>query len=251
MKIIISPAKKMNVDADMYPVNGMPLFLEKTSRIKEYIQSLTFEEAKKLWDCNDKIARLNYERYQDMDLYKNLTPAIISYEGIQYQYMFPTVFTAKAIAYAEEHLRILSGFYGVLRPFDGVVPYRLEMQAKALVDGTKDLYEFWGNLLYQEVMDKDRVIVNLASKEYAKCIENYLHKTDVFLTCVFGEWKDGKVIQKGTLAKMARGEMVRFMAEQEIQEVEEIKKFNGLGYCFNESLSSDREYIFIKNSEES
>lgn len=246
MKIIISPAKKMNVNTDLYPVNKLPLFLDKTAIIKEYMQDLTLGEAKKLWNCNDKIAELNFRRFHEMDLKRNLTPAIISYEGIQYQYMAPSVFTENALEYAEEHLRILSGFYGILRPFDGVVPYRLEMQAKAAAGKTKNLYEFWGNLLYRSVMDEDRTIVNLASKEYSVCIEKYLQEEDVFLTCVFGEWKDGKVIQKGTSAKMARGEMVRFMAEEGIQNVEEIKNFHESGYKFHESLSSNREYIFIK-----
>lgn len=246
MKIIISPAKKMNVDTDTYPINAMPQFLKRTVKIKEYMQTLSYAEAKKLWKCNDKIAELNFDRFKEMNLEKNLTAAIVSYEGIQYQYMAPNVFTEDALHYVEEHLRILSGFYGVLRPFDGVVPYRLEMQAKAEINGTKDLYEFWGDNLYQSVLDEDRVIVNLASKEYSRCIENYLQPEDVFLTCVFGEWKDGKVIQKGTQAKMARGEMVRFMAENGICTLEEIKEFKGLGYCFREELSSDGEYVFIK-----
>ena len=108
----------------------------------------------KLWQCNDKIAELNFQRFSRMDLTRNLTPALLSYEGIQYQYMAPQVFTEQEWAYAQEHLRILSGFYGVLRPLDGVVPYRLEMQAKtgrAQVPGCTlpgmppaSLYDFWG-----------------------------------------------------------------------------------------------------------
>ncbi len=144
MKIIISPAKKMNIDTDTYPVNKTPYFLEKTKLLKEYMQSLSYEEAKRLWGCNDKIAELNFRRFQEMDLMKGQTPAIVAYEGIQYQYMAPSVFTENALKYVEERLRILSGFYGALRPLDGVVPYRLEMQAKAKAGGRKDLYEFWG-----------------------------------------------------------------------------------------------------------
>ena len=91
------------------------------------------------------------------------------------------------------------------------------------------------------------MILNLASKEYSRCIEKYLKPEDTFITCVFGEWKSGKVIQKGTQAKMARGEMVRFMAERGIEDVEEIRRFDRLGYQFQEELSSDREYIFIRS----
>lgn len=246
MKIIISPAKKMNVDTDTLAYSVLPAFLKETETVMHFIQGLTYGEAKKLWGCNDKLAELNYRRFQEMDLKKNLTPALLSYEGIQYQYMAPGVFTQKEWDYVREHLRILSGFYGVLGPLDGVVPYRLEMQAKARIDGKKDLYDFWGKKLYEAVLDGDRTIVNLASKEYSKCIEAHLRPEDTFITCMFGEWKDGKVVQKGTAAKMARGEMVRFMAEKKIESMEELKKFDHLGYCFREELSSETEYIFVK-----
>ena len=140
MKIIISPAKKMKSQPDLYPCSGLPVFLDKTRELAKWMKKLTFQEAKELWKCNDAIARENYQRFQSMELEKNLTPAILSYEGIQYQYMAPSVFEGKEIAYIQEHLCILSGFYGALRPLDGVTPYRLEMQAKAAVAGTRDLY---------------------------------------------------------------------------------------------------------------
>lgn len=246
MKIIISPAKKMKPDTETYEVLQIPEHLEMTLRIREYMQSLSFSQAMTLWGCNEKIARLNYERFREMELDRNLTAAIVSYEGIQYQYMAPNVFTECALHYIQKHLRILSGFYGVLKPFDGVVPYRLEMQAKAAINGTGDLYEFWGNRIYQSVLDEDRVILNLASKEYSRCVESYLQPEDTYITCVFGEWQRGKVIQKGTLAKMARGEMVRFLAEGNVETTEGIKAFQGLGYRFYEELSSEREYVFLK-----
>lgn len=245
MRIIISPAKKMNVDTDTFLPEGDPVFLEDTKKLMRWMQELSYGEAKKLWNCNDKLAELNYERFREMDLEKNLTPALISYEGIQYQYMAPMVFTQDAWDYVQKHLRILSGFYGVLKPLDGVTPYRLEMQAKAKVSGTKNLYEFWGDKLYREVMDADRCILNLASKEYSRCMEAYLQPGDKYLTCIFGEWKDGKVIQKGTQAKMARGEMVRYLAEHDVEDPEQVKDFARLGYRFHPELSSESEYIFL------
>lgn len=248
MKIIISPAKKMNVDTDQFRATGSPALLERTERLMRWMQKLTYAEAKELWKCNDKIAELNFRRFQEMDLHRCLTPALISYEGIQYQYMAPEVFTETQWEYVQEHLRILSGFYGVLKPLDGVTPYRLEMQAKARLDGCASLYEFWGDMLYRGVIDGDRTILNLASKEYSKSIEKYLEPGDTYVTCVFGEWKDGKVIQKGTQAKMARGEMVRYMAEQEIEDVRQVRAFDRLGYGFEEELSSEAEYVFIKHT---
>ena len=250
MRIIISPAKKMNVDTDTFACQGLPVFIEKAETLKEYIKSLSYEEVKKLWGCNDKLAKLNYQRFQEMDLKKGLTPALISYEGIQYQYMAPEVFSEKEWAYVQEHLRILSGFYGALKPLDGVTPYRLEMQAKAALEGCSNLYAFWGERLYLEVMGEDRLILNLASKEYSKAVEKYLTDQDRMITCVFGEWKCGKIVQKGTQAKMARGEMVRFLAEHQIEDPEEVKGFDRLRYRFREELSSDREYVFIKEAEE-
>ena len=134
MRIIISPAKQMRVDTDVFTCSSLPVFMEKTEILMQWIRSLSYEEQKKLWACNDKIARQNAERIAHMDLRKSLTPAILSYDGIQYTYMAPAVFEDGQYEYVQEHLRILSGFYGVVKPLDGVVPYRLEMQAKAAVD---------------------------------------------------------------------------------------------------------------------
>ncbi|MCI9421512.1 peroxide stress protein YaaA [Lachnospiraceae bacterium WCA-9-b2] len=247
MRIIISPAKKMNTDTDTFPQPVPPVFLKEAEVLKDWLRTLSLEEARNLWKCNDKIAELNYRRLQEMNLNRRLTPALLSYEGIQYQYMAPKVFTKKEWDYVQEHLRILSGFYGVLKPLDGVIAYRLEMQAKAHVNGFKNLYEFWGHRLYQEVSEGDRIILNLASKEYSRCIEKYLKPEDIYITCIFGEWKKGKVIQKGTQAKMARGEMVRFMAEEGIVDVGEVRGFDRLGYQFEEEMSSEKEYVFLKS----
>ena len=246
MRIIISPAKQMRVDTDVFTCGSLPVFMEKTEILMQWIRSLSYEDQKKLWACNDKIARQNAERFAHMDLRKSLTPAILSYDGIQYTYMAPAVFEDGQYDYVQEHLRILSGFYGVVKPMDGVVPYRLEMQAKAAVSGHKNLYDFWGDSLYREVLDSSRIIINLASKEYSKCIEKYLQPEDRYITCVFGEPEKGKIVQKGVYAKMARGEMVRYMAANAITEPEEIKAFDWSGYRFREDLSSDKEYVFVR-----
>lgn len=246
MKIILSPAKKMNIDLESLEYQGLPVFLKQTEEIMHWLQRKSYEELKKLWGCNDKLAQINVERLKTMNLEKNLTPAVLSYEGIAYQYMAPAVFEDSQLAYIQEHLRIMSAFYGILKPMDGVTPYRLEMQAKAAIEKSKDLYQFWGERIYQEVRDGDGVIINLASKEYSKCVEKYLTEQDIYITCVFGELINDKVVQKGTYAKMARGEMVRFMAEQQIEKPEGMKAFDRLGYRFQEDLSSETEYVFIK-----
>ena len=246
MRMIISPAKQMRVDTDTFDCTQLPPFMEKTEILKDWICSLTYEQQKALWACNDKIAQQNAERFAHMDLRENLTPALLSYDGIQYTYMAPAVFEDGEFDYVQEHLRILSGFYGVVRPMDGVVPYRLEMQAKASVAGYKNLYDFWGDDLYRAVMDDSHVLINLASKEYSRCIEKYLQPQDRYITCVFGEPEKGKVVQKGVYAKMARGEMVRFMAGIHADEPEQLQEFNWSGYHFDEERSSDTEYVFIR-----
>ena len=245
MRIIISPAKKMKVDTDSLPYQDLPAFLPRTEQLCKILQSMSNTELKKLWKCNDQIAQLNIQRLQNMDLHNRLTPAVLAYEGIQYQYMAPGVFTAQAFDYIQEHLRILSGFYGILRPFDGVTPYRLEMQAKLRIEECKDLYAYWGDSLAKTLFDESTCIINLASKEYSICVSKYLPENVRFITCVFGEEKDGNVMEKGTLCKMARGEMVRFMAENQIEDPDQIKTFDRLNYRFDPTYSNSDKFTFI------
>lgn len=198
MKIILSPAKKMKTDTDSIDILTCPVFIEKTEEILSWLKGRTEEELQKMWKCNDNIAAQNIARINSMNLYKQLTPAVLAYEGIAYQYMAPVVFENAHFDYVQEHLRIMSAFYGVLKPMDGITPYRLEMQARAAIGHYKNLYEFWGD----------------------------------------------KLITKGTYAKMARGEMVRYMAENHIEKPEDIRSFNRLGYVFIDKISSGNEYIF-------
>lgn len=246
MRIIISPAKKMNTDPDTLPPRTLPRFLSEAEELLGVLRGLEYKALRVLWGCNDAIAALNYERLSCMDLSRRLTPAILSYEGIQYQYMAPGVFETRQLAYIDEHLRILSGFYGLLRPFDGVTPYRLEMQAKLPIREAKDLYTFWGDKIAQALAGESGLILNLASKEYSKIVTDHLPAHVRFLTCTFGEQKDGKVVEKGTLCKMARGEMVRYLAECGCTDPEEIKGFDRLGYTYSDGHSTEHNLVFLK-----
>ncbi len=247
MRLIIAPAKQMRVDNDTFLCSDLPEFIEKTCGLKDWINSLSYEEQKKLWACSDKIAAENHERFANMNLKANLTPAVLAYDGIQYTYMAANVFERRHFDYVNEHLRILSGFYGVLKPMDGVVPYRLEMQAKATPGGCKSLYDFWGGSLYRSVLPGDRVIINLASKEYSRCVEKYIQPGDRFINIVFGELSGGRVVQKGVYAKMARGEMVRFAAEINARTPDDLKAFNTRGYKLDEARSADNQFVFIRS----
>ena len=244
MKIILSPAKKMITDTDSIEPVALPEFIDKTTELLSWLKDKSKEELKAIWKCNDKIAEQNFYRLENMDIYHILTPAVLSYEGIAFQYMAPSVFEDRQFEYIQNHLRILSAFYGVLKPMDGVTSYRLEMQAKVEIGDAKNLYEYWGDLLYHSVIDDSRIIINLASKEYAKCIEKYLTPQDRYITVAFCELSGDKLVTKGTYAKMARGEMVRFIAENNIENPVEIQKFDRLGYSFRSDLSSDSEYVF-------
>ncbi len=245
MRVIIAPAKKMVVDADSFAVDSPPQFLVQTERLKAALQSMSPKDLQVLWKCNDSIAKLNVERLEQMDLYRSLTPAILSYEGIQYRYMAPGVMEAAHLDYLREHLRILSGFYGLLRPFDGVTPYRLEMQARLAVDGCQDLYQFWGDRLARQLASETDVVLNLASKEYSKAVEAHLPEAVRFVTCIFGERKDGKIIEKGTKCKMARGQMVRWLAENQIKSLDDLRAFDQLGYQFCRSTSEGSHTVLL------
>ena len=249
MKIILSPAKKMIADTDNLAPAELPVFIDKTAEVVNWMKSKSKEELKAIWKCNDKILEQNFYRLENMNLYQMFTPAVLSYEGIAFQYMAPSVFEDMQFEYVQNHLRILSAFYGVLKPMDSVTPYRLEMQAKVGIGDAKNLYEYWGDSLYRSVIDDSRIIINLASREYSKCIEKYLTPQDRYITVTFCEASGDKLVTKGTYAKMARGEMVRFMAENNIENPVEIQKFDRLGYSFRSDLSSDTEYVFERKIE--
>lgn len=248
MKIIISPAKKMNICNDDLSFKDMPIFINEAENLLRELKSYDFQRLKSLLACNEEIATLNFERYKYMDLYKNLTPAILSYDGIQYKYMSPNSFTDSEFNYIQRHLKILSGFYGILSPFDGIVPYRLEMQAKINIDNKKNLYGYWKDKLYSQLTKEDNIILNLASKEYSKIIEKYLVNKDTFITCIFGSLVNNKIKVKATEAKMARGAMVRYLAVNNINNIEEVKEFKDFGFVYSQELSKENEFVFIKRA---
>lgn len=246
MKMIISPAKKMVVDTDSFPCETTPVFLQETQQLAQVLKGMSYEALKRLWRCNDAIAEQNAERLETMDLQRSLTPAVLAYDGIQYRHLAPEVFTHQELSYVQEHLRILSGFYGILRPLDGVVPYRLEMQAKLSVNGHKDLYDFWGSQIAKEIFSETDCVVNLASKEYSVCISKYLPKHVSFITCMFAEEIGGKLIEKGTKCKMARGEMVRYAAENGMTHPQALQHFQAMNFRYSPTYSNEKLYVFVQ-----
>ena len=229
MRFIVSPAKKMNVVDDAFGWRDLPMFADRAARLADAVRALSYDEAKALWQCSDALAELNFERFRTLDVRSGaLTPAVLAYEGIQYQNLAPQVMTMEQLDYLQEHLRILSGLYGVVRPLDGVAPYRLEMQAKLAAETD--------------------VIVNLASVEYAKAVVPSADRCGArVLTCLFGtvDARD-RLVQRSTAAKAARGTMVRWCTENAIEEPADLQAFDALGYAFDPARSTDDCYVFVQ-----
>lgn len=252
---IISPAKKMNVVEGPPYVGSDPRFIGQTQELLAALQVLSYDEAKDLWRCSDRLARLNYERMHAMDLEHRLTAAVLAYEGIQYQHLAASVLDTGGLAWLDAHLRILSGFYGVLRPRDGVAPYRLEMQARLAMPAcndrpaTADLYEYWGDALARSLAEEFDVVVNVASVEYAKAVTPHLPAMGAsVITCLFGTVResDGKLLQRATEAKAARGMFVRWCAERDVTSVDELRAFDERDYRLDETRSDERTLVFVR-----
>lgn len=245
MKIIISPAKKMIVNQDDFDVHGMPVYLDQATEILQALRRLDYEQLKKLWHTSEKLTQASYDQLQNIDLHHQLTPAILAFSGIQYQYMAPDLLSEDALKYLQKNLRILSGFYGILKPFDGVAPYRFDMDTHLRIPPAKNMYEYWGDRIHKTLAN-DGPIINLASQEYSKTVTKFLTPNDQFINITFGHVVDGQIKTRATFAKMARGEMVRFMAEKQLTTVEDLKTFDSPNYDYSESDSSDTNLIFIR-----
>lgn len=263
LQAIISPAKQMRAAQDAFEVLGIPPFAHETARLHRALLDIERNEGsgglQALWNVSDKLLGpcLNtlHEfrpilKNGDLDnpaLARHLSPAVMSYHGIQYQSMAPEVMDAAQLDWLQNHLWILSGLYGCVRPFHGVSPYRLEMGAKLSVDGARDLYAFWGNRLAQAIAPagSDTTIVNLASVEYAKAVLPHAAQDTTVITCLFGEGvRNGKPIQRSTASKKARSSMVRWMAENKLEDASELTAFD-VGYRHFPELSCPGTLVFI------
>ena len=249
MKIIISPAKKMRREEYVAPLHR-PMFLKEAGELLSFLRSLSDSEKAKVWKVKGALLSSSLSSLSMLSLENIGSPAIFSYDGIQYTYMSPSSFTDSMLEYAEKNLRIISGLYGLLRPLDGVGTYRLEMESPISIPGYGDLYSYWGGKIASSLMEDDRLLVNLASAEYSKAVLPYLPSTVTVVTPVFLDWEKGRYVSKGVYAKMERGEMVRFLAETGAETVEEIMKFSSRGYEFSRFLSDSNTLCFVRKDEE-
>ena len=270
LQVIISPAKQMRVCASAFAAQGIPPYPQRTATLHQHLLQIEHQDGKDalqaLWSVSDRLLQQNLDRLHafeplmdagdlnNPELARLVSPAAFSYVGIQYQSMAPEVLDQESLAWLQSHLWILSGLYGCVRPFDAVQPYRLEMGAKLAADGAKNLYAFWGDALARAVcgyMDDETppqtgaaahagtCVVNLASVEYAKAVLPHLDQSSRCITCIFGEdLRAGKPVQRSTASKTARGSMVRWMAENRIENPADLTRFN-VGYAFSPQLSSN------------
>lgn len=248
MKIVITSAKRMKDDIDYLEVESEPAFLKDTEIILKYLKILSIQEVKQLLKCSDKIAQEAYQNYQLIDLKRNTVPALLAYEGIQYNSLAAHILTDEDYEYTKSYIRILSGFYGVLRPFDGVVPYRLELNNKLAFEKYSNLYQFWGNKMYQELIKDDYEILDLGAKQYSRIIKRYLDQDINYVKCYFMEKKNNTFKEVGVYVKQARGEMVRYLIKNRVTSFEQVKKFKGLGYCFDYEKSNQNNFIFVRKN---
>lgn len=254
MLAIISPAKKLDFESEpVTDAHTQPILLKDAEVLAKKAKKLKRADLKSMMGISDKLADLNYQRFQEFQPPFNLAnarQAALSFAGDTYVGLDAPSLKKKDLDYAQDHLRILSGLYGVLRPLDLIQPYRLEMGTKFPVDGKEDLYDFWDgrvtDALNKATKDhKDRCIVNLASNEYAKVVQPKDLEGGI-VTPVFKEVKDGKARTLGLFAKRARGMMARYMIVNRVETENKLKAFSDGGYKFQPEQSDDTTWVFTR-----
>ncbi|MGD9800706.1 MAG: peroxide stress protein YaaA [Parvularculaceae bacterium] len=254
MLILLSPAKNMNFD----PVAGAPAatkpaFLKEAREVADAARALTPAKLKKMMSISDKLAELNHDRFQAFrgDGKSNAQkPAALAFNGDVYIGLDAKTMKPADFAFAQDHVRILSGLYGLLRPLDAIEPYRLVMGSSLKNPRGKDLYAFWGDAIAKEINKtlkgrKHPVVVNLASNEYFSAVDRNALEADV-ITPTFKDEKDGKLRALQFFAKRARGSMTRWIIDNRIEEPEAIKKSNADGYKFRAAESTATEWLFAR-----
>ena len=262
MMFVLSPARHIKTAAIDIACTE-PLFAKDTKIILEKLKGYSLWELESILKTNANIAMKAFVNIQDFyssevfALQKpdsppdflpvpigTVTPAMFAYDGLVYKHLDPLSLNKQAVEYAQSTMRIVSAFYGLLRPFDGIRPYRLEMQSKLRIEN-KNLYDFWDDKIYHSLFEKGNCIFNLASEEYAKTIRKHLKPWDMFIDIVFYSIVKGRKKVNTTIAKMARGQMARFILENGIDDPKPLKDFEWDGFRYVKSLSDSTRYVFM------
>ena len=252
MKTLISPSKTLNFDNNINcDITSKCRLIDYTSELHKILISYSKNDLKNLMNVSDKIAELNYNRFktwEDPSNSKTSKQAIYAFKGDVYSGLDAESIEEDKFDYLQNSLRIISGYYGLLRPFDQILPYRLEMGTKLENKNGNNLYKFWGDKItdvLNEDLDKNDIIVNLASDEYFKSINRGKIKSKI-ITPVFKEFKNGLYKVIAIYAKKARGLMSRFLIERKSTSIDDIKLFNIDGYSFDSNLSNDSQLVFTR-----
>jgi len=254
MLIIISPAKTLDYKT-LISIKGESEapFLKESQKLIKQLKKLKPNDISELMKVSSKIAYLNHDRFAAWQLpfpTGTARQALLAFKGEVFNGIDAYSFTQEEMDYAQNHLRMLSGLYGILRPLDMIMPYRLEMGTKLAQGKNKNLYEFWGDKITKKVQEgineqNEKVLVNLASNEYYKSVKTAKLKAKI-ITPIFKEAKGDQYKVIAIFAKKARGLMSRFIIQNRIENPEEIKLFDAAGYFYNEALSTETEFIFTR-----
>ena len=256
MLIILSPAKTLDYDT---PLAGdtytLPERRQQSAKLVDALRDFSAPQLAKLMSISLDLATLNQERFKHWGgrfTQKNSRQAIYAFKGDVYRGLDVSSFSAADLEFAQDHLRILSGLHGLLRPLDRMQPYRLEMGTALKVGEHKDLYSFWGDSL-AKALDKQldalgqKQLVNLASKEYFKAVDTAALRAQV-INPQFKEWRRGAFRIVSFSAKRARGLMAAWAIKKRVQQARQLKKFNLEGYCYNPDLSTDLDWVFTREA---
>lgn len=252
MKILLSPAKLMTLENEgNWNSNTNPRFLNRSEILMDELKKLSSEDLQELMKISKNLADINVERnmnWKPKPNKDNGKQAALVFDGEVFRGLNAGNLDEKAQKYLNENLYILSGLYGILRPSDKIMPYRLEMGTKFGVEGNKNLYEFWKDELTEFVnskLKKNEVLLNLASVEYSKVLDDKKLKSPK-IEVDFLDFKDGKLKKIMVYFKHARGLMARYCAKNNVQTIDELKLFNEESYTFDEKLSTDKKLVFIR-----
>lgn len=254
MLILISPSKTMDATQLSPKVEfSIPTFQNEIFQLIHELKKKKTKDFEKMMDLSPKLASHThhlYQNFEDSFTNENSKPAIYSFKGDVYLGMDVNSFTNKDVKEANKSIRILSGLYGLLKPLDWIQEYRLEMGRAIKIGKSNNLYQFWGSKIADEVISepeyhKDQKIINLASDEYFKSVSKYLNESNV-ITINFKEWRNGKYTFLSFNAKKARGMMCHYFVKSKVKKAVDLKKFNYENYAFNETLSTENNWIFTR-----
>ena len=255
MLIVLSPAKTLDYSIDPKSNHTAPQFLSQSSKLIKTLKEKEPKDIASLMGLSDKLATLNFDRYQSWKASKVVSndtkPSMLVFKGDVYQGLDAKNFNSNQLKFAQKHLRILSGLYGILRPMDVIKPYRLEMGTKLQTPKGKNLYEFWGSSIQDNVLDdlnsqKSDLLINLASNEYFSVLGKMPDYVNV-ISPVFKDYKNGKHKIISFYAKRARGLMAKWIIQQKIKDFEKLSDFNLDGYYYSEKESTLTEPVFLRD----